>query len=252
MKMLCFVKNVEGEFLSMKKCLDCGKELPDDSLFCQYCGSKNISESTVEINKQIVYKRCIDCGKELPKDSDFCQYCGSKRVAIINNGNDDSVIKKQKSYKTPFIVFLIISIVFIILSLYLIDFNNTLQNELYSMDTKLENANEKASRNEAKANKYNSVDKAISNQTKYNDFYVSTQFVKGTSDIITVYTYHYGSYTITATPTGSISTEWLGQFTGSGTQSANLKINCPSSSYGTVTLTNDWNNEKIVIFVTGE
>ena len=26
----------------MRKCKDCGKELPEGSLFCQYCGSSNI------------------------------------------------------------------------------------------------------------------------------------------------------------------------------------------------------------------
>ena len=30
-------------------------------------------------------KVCANCGKELPEDSVFCQYCGSNRVSVVDD-----------------------------------------------------------------------------------------------------------------------------------------------------------------------
>lgn len=108
----------------MKKCNDCCKELLDDSLFRQYCGSSNIQ--TIEDDKtKIVFKRCIDCGKELPEDSDFCQYCGSKRVAIVNGSLSNLESKKQyKEKKRIKPLFIILTVAFSLLIGVLI-FENT-------------------------------------------------------------------------------------------------------------------------------
>ena len=64
--------------ISSKKCNDCGKELPEDSSFCQYCGSNNIRTEEKQVE---IIKECISCGKELPDDSTFCQYCGSNHIS---------------------------------------------------------------------------------------------------------------------------------------------------------------------------
>ena len=47
-------------------CLKCGNELPDDSIFCQFCGA--------EVN-QVNY--CRHCGAELISDALFCSSCGA-------------------------------------------------------------------------------------------------------------------------------------------------------------------------------
>ena len=67
-----------------KKCNDCGKEVPEDSVFCQYCGSKNIVVIPEKQEEQRSFKKCMDCGRELPEDSKFCQYCGSSNVVTGN------------------------------------------------------------------------------------------------------------------------------------------------------------------------
>ena len=69
-----------------KKCNDCGKEVPEDSVFCQYCGSKNIVVIPEKQEKQRSFKKCMDCGEELPDDSKFCQYCGSSRIITESLG----------------------------------------------------------------------------------------------------------------------------------------------------------------------
>ena len=68
-----------------KICMNCQKELPLDSVFCQFCGSRDIK--TKELEEEQV-KICRSCGKKLPYDSKFCQYCGSNdlddNISTIN------------------------------------------------------------------------------------------------------------------------------------------------------------------------
>jgi len=45
-------------------CKQCGKKIPDNSQFCNYCGAK-------------VNNICSNCGTELPEGSKFCHKCGT-------------------------------------------------------------------------------------------------------------------------------------------------------------------------------
>lgn len=60
-------------------CLNCGREILDNSKFCEFCGNK------VE-KKKIGIFICNCCGKEINESSNFCEFCG-KRVEknIVNN-----------------------------------------------------------------------------------------------------------------------------------------------------------------------
>ena len=233
---------------------------------------------------------CADCHKELPSDSSFCQFCGSKNITrrderLAQNASalktaQETQIKKivpttyyqtidehvsPDRYKKFFIITCVLAVLLGVLSGYLFynqsqlnqninELNETISSlraKLSLAESKTKTAESKASKNQTKADKYDALEKAIANQTKYSDFYVSTQFVKGTSQTITVYAYRNSSYTVWAQGSGYVNCEWLGEFTGSGTQTARLRITCTSGKYGTVTLTNDWNSEKITIFVSG-
>lgn len=50
----------------MKKCIYCGAQLQEDSVFCSYCG------------KKIEFRSCSHCGAKLEDDSVFCSKCGTK------------------------------------------------------------------------------------------------------------------------------------------------------------------------------
>ncbi len=78
----------------MKKCMSCGKEVPNDSVFCPFCGTKDIKDDST----------CPICKKIVPSDSAFCPFCGEK---IIEDINDKSVIldtevpsAEKQAYKT--------------------------------------------------------------------------------------------------------------------------------------------------------
>ena len=60
-----------------KRCLSCGKESPDNSNFCQYCGSSEFEDSWNQ-NVSVTGRRCFNCGREMDDDAIFCQYCGSR------------------------------------------------------------------------------------------------------------------------------------------------------------------------------
>lgn len=50
----------------MKKCIYCGAQLEEDSIFCSYCG------------KKIEFQTCPHCGTKLEDDSVFCSNCGMR------------------------------------------------------------------------------------------------------------------------------------------------------------------------------
>ena len=56
-------------------CSNCGKEVPDSSKFCRYCGSPLAREA--EIKKERV---CPSCGKKGDADQLYCSECGSLMI----------------------------------------------------------------------------------------------------------------------------------------------------------------------------
>lgn len=66
-------------------CNQCGKYIPDDSIFCNYCG----------VNQKLDYAafqllHCDICDKDLPDDSIYCNYCG------INLSEHEKIKKEAK------------------------------------------------------------------------------------------------------------------------------------------------------------
>ena len=78
-------------------CQNCGKKMPDDSLFCPECGVKQETELHEVDNTSVngLMKSCIKCGFQIPADSRFCPECRTrqeeaspvtKMQPIIQNG----------------------------------------------------------------------------------------------------------------------------------------------------------------------
>lgn len=74
-----------------KKCRNCGTLLPDDSIFCTKCGSKDI------YNDDINDRYCQYCGRKIPTDSEFCVYCGRTLNENVIKPHVDIVDQEQKT-----------------------------------------------------------------------------------------------------------------------------------------------------------
>lgn len=59
-------------------CSNCGKELSDEALFCDKCGSKVEMEVFAEFEKKDGPLFCIKCGSNLEENALFCKMCGAK------------------------------------------------------------------------------------------------------------------------------------------------------------------------------
>ena len=227
----------------MKKCNDCEKLLPDDSDFCQFCGSKNVVDY-IEEQKHIVYKRCIDCGKELPKDSDFCQFCGSKRVATVNGSDTLNNKKSNRSYKIPFIICLIIAIIACCVAANYEQTASSYLNEYYLLSEKEESESKLL-------DEYSSMISTIiekSSTSSNSHFFVSnTVLYKPNNTRVVFEIDNYRNYSISWTPS-------IGVVANSGnTYNGNVYVDITYSGkgIGTLTCTNNVNNEEIVIYCIG-
>lgn len=58
---------IEEEISAM--CDECEKAIPEDAVFCPYCGVEFEEEDTVT---------CDKCEKEIPEDAAFCPHCGAE------------------------------------------------------------------------------------------------------------------------------------------------------------------------------
>lgn len=67
------IKKIKG----VKKCTNCGEDVPNNVSFCSACGAKVIWEETIESQQE---ENCIChiCGKPISKDNLFCNHCGTK------------------------------------------------------------------------------------------------------------------------------------------------------------------------------
>ena len=90
-------------------CAECNADVPEDSLFCPYCGSKNIKSSFFD-NGNNRYKKCVNCNELVPNDALYCQYCGKKtdikqieEPAYSNISSSQQSIK-QRSFFIPFVL----------------------------------------------------------------------------------------------------------------------------------------------------
>ncbi|MGN0550346.1 MAG: zinc ribbon domain-containing protein [Acutalibacteraceae bacterium] len=63
-------------------CINCGRELLSDELFCAGCGTRRPEQLRAEPDQAEQKVFCSGCGRELPPDEDFCGACGTKRPTI--------------------------------------------------------------------------------------------------------------------------------------------------------------------------
>lgn len=73
------IKKIKG----IEKCPNCGGEISNDSMFCNFCGTKIVRESI-----KVEGKVCPNCNSIVNEDDIFCNSCG-KRLDIVDINNTD-------------------------------------------------------------------------------------------------------------------------------------------------------------------
>ena len=74
------------------KCNKCGKDSPDDRLYCEYCGNRLVAPA---VTQDVVHNRfCVGCGRAMSWDAKACQYCGQDYGAKPpeTKSNDDALV----------------------------------------------------------------------------------------------------------------------------------------------------------------
>ena len=252
----------------MKRCIDCGAQLPDDSSFCQYCGSENLTQEVQNDTKQeelnkTRYKKCLNCGKELPEDSSFCQYCGSKRIETVEHNTEikKRIETKGEKFKIPFMIAGIIAVCALCLAGFFyykyqrtyelldgyVTWSNTLKTKLSTAET-----NSKRYQNEATSYKnksgYFDVIKNSASSSSNTNFFVSNTVLKNPNKTRVVFYIDYG---------GQYTISWQADYgitTTSGNTSSGLvymDVTYSGSGVKKIDCTNNVNNQKITIYCIG-
>lgn len=80
-------------------CSQCGTKLPDNSKFCNQCGSPVRSYQ----QSNIIRLRCEDCNGVMEIDESreviSCPYCGSKKIVLESDGVKIEKIRSASKYE---------------------------------------------------------------------------------------------------------------------------------------------------------
>ena len=75
-------------------CENCGEKIPDNSKFCNHCGSKL---STHIVQKEDIvgpnFKFCGNCGVDISEDIAFCHECGINLVDDLKSDGIKGIIR---------------------------------------------------------------------------------------------------------------------------------------------------------------
>ncbi|MEE1086653.1 MAG: zinc ribbon domain-containing protein [Schaedlerella sp.] len=113
-------------------CENCGKRIADDSIFCEYCGTK------IEMQLEQKSIECPYCHGFNKSDSAFCEYCGN-----------DLVFKEEKKSSTKKSVILIIGIATVMILLVSAGFLMVTTFGIFSEDTTISEEIDENERNKS-------------------------------------------------------------------------------------------------------
>jgi len=61
---------------TVERCTSCGRPLPEQGLYCAYCGAPIPSRVAAQPPAPAPARHCVHCGAELRPGSKFCPVCG--------------------------------------------------------------------------------------------------------------------------------------------------------------------------------
>lgn len=66
------------EIKGVRRCSECGADVPLSSAFCGVCGTKIEAVLPSESQPEAAKRYCAGCGEEIPQGVAFCMSCGQK------------------------------------------------------------------------------------------------------------------------------------------------------------------------------
>lgn len=88
------IKKQIQDIKAVKRCESCGAKVPNDSSFCNACGSPLKTDETVLDEGKI---KCENCGAVLDKNMSFCTSCGQPLVTAAVKSNPEPKEEKSKN-----------------------------------------------------------------------------------------------------------------------------------------------------------
>ncbi|MBP6932036.1 MAG: zinc ribbon domain-containing protein [Candidatus Methanofastidiosum sp.] len=84
--------------MNTKFCINCGNEIPKNSVFCPKCGAVVKTDSSNKEESEYSNKQCIYCYQKIPKNLKYCPSCHPK---FLNNYTlNDREISKNSNFFT--------------------------------------------------------------------------------------------------------------------------------------------------------
>lgn len=208
-------------------CHNCGQELPDDSAFCQYCGSSDIGDAEIKQGKEpeIGYITKTECVAEYTEN-----YKGKFKIAVI-----------------AAVIFALITCYFGYQWNYYQSMYREVNEELKTTKRQLTTAQNNANSYQKKAGYFDTIKSKASSASNTN-FFASNTVLKNPNKTRVVFDINYnGQY--------SISWEYDNEIilTHGNTSNGLVYIDVTYRGTGvkTITCTNSVNNQKIVIYCIG-
>ena len=171
-------------------CSNCGKEIPDGSEFCPYCGTnlnEEIKKEKTEVVEEVKENICNNCKKEIPEESDFCPYCGynlKDNIPSTDVENDSIAYENEIETTTkPPMKSKVVIIIMVIVGIVTIAFYNAWKiykkanNSLNSFNNQLSEINDNKKEEQEEKKEESKIDKDEIKK-KYKDLLNDKEWVK--------------------------------------------------------------------------